>query len=219
VNDVLAEPDYLQPYLTAARRHGCGFGSLLWASPATQAARFDAFARLCELDGHSVLDAGCGRADLLDFLLARGVHPDHYTGLEAVAALADAAETKRRPHSLIVRADFVAEPARLFTGADVMIFSGSLNTLQPQSFYEVLRTAWQAAVHELAFNFLASPQLAAIDYLHWHRPFDVMEFARELGGEVEMLDDYLPGDCTIRIRKPAEPAAESAPQSTKDAPL
>src|SRR2546423_741814 len=109
--NVLAQPDYLQPYLSAVQRHGDGFGALLWASPRTQAARFDAFTRLCELDAHSILDAGCGRADLLDFLLSRSIRPDHYTGLEAVAALADTAESKRRPNSLIVRADFIAEPA------------------------------------------------------------------------------------------------------------
>src|SRR5205085_11899167 len=88
--NALTQPEYLQPYLSAVRRHGRGFGSLLWASPHTQAARFDAFVRLCALEGRSILDAGCGRADLLDFLLARGIRPDHYTGLEAVDTLADA---------------------------------------------------------------------------------------------------------------------------------
>ena len=28
-----------------------------------------------------------------------------------------------------------------------------------------------------------------------------MRFARELGNDVALLDDYLDGDCTIRIRK------------------
>src|SRR5439155_2288453 len=104
-------------------------------SPQTHAARFDALTRLCDLDERSILDVGCGRADLLDFLLARGIRPDHYLGLEAVEALADSAEQKRRPRSMIVRADFVAEPARLFAAADVIVFSGSLNTLDPQVFH------------------------------------------------------------------------------------
>ena len=66
---------YLQPYLKAAERHGAGFGSLLWASPETQAARFGAIERLGRLHGKSVLDVGCGRADLLVYLLSRGVRP------------------------------------------------------------------------------------------------------------------------------------------------
>jgi SAM-dependent methyltransferase len=194
-------PAYLQPYLTAARRHGENFASLLWASPETQAARFDAISRLCHIDGKSILDVGCGRADLLDFLLAHNIAPDHYTGLEAVEALANAAERKKSKNCLIVRADFVAEPARLLTAADVIVFSGSLNTLESHAFYSALRTAHAAAVEAVAFNFLCSPRLAGAAYLHWHRPDAVRQFAEELGGEVESLDDYLEGDCTICIRK------------------
>ena len=195
------EPPYLQPYLAAARRHGEDFASLLWASPQTQAARFDAIVRLCDIDGKSILDVGCGRADLLDFLLARKIVPEHYTGLEAVDALADAAERKNSKNCLIVRADFVAEPARLLTAADVIVFSGSLNTLDSHAFYSALRTAHAAAVEAVAFNFLCSPRLAGAAYLHWHRPGTVRQFAEELGGQVESLNDYLQGDCTIRIRK------------------
>src|ERR1700722_14791809 len=104
---VMSDPSYLEPYLIAARRFGGGFQSLLWASPKTQAARFTALARLCKLNKCSMIDAGCGRADLLDFLLARGVEPTSYTGLEAVDALADAAEAKGHAMAHILRGDFI----------------------------------------------------------------------------------------------------------------
>src|SRR5215213_2125323 len=74
-------PAYLSPYLKAASRHGAGFSSLLWASPQTQAVRFAALTRIVDLNGKSLLDVGCGRADLLDFLLAQNVRPAHYVGL------------------------------------------------------------------------------------------------------------------------------------------
>ena len=97
----------------AADKHGAGFRSLLWASPQTQAARFDAIDAIVDLNGKSVLDVGCGRADLLEFLLDRGVRPADYVGIEAVDELADAAEAKRAARSdvRIVRADFVARAA------------------------------------------------------------------------------------------------------------
>src|SRR3954447_15191682 len=72
VNPRLPVP-YLTPYLRAAAFYRDGFGSLLWASPETQAVRFEAIQRLAHLDGKSVLDVGCGRADLYDFLHARGI--------------------------------------------------------------------------------------------------------------------------------------------------
>jgi hypothetical protein len=194
-------PNYLEPYIEAARRHGPGFGSLLWASPVTQAARFDAFTRLCDFHGKSILDAGCGRADFLDFLLNRGIVPDHYVGLEAVETLAAAAERKRHRNCTIVRADFVCEPARLLVGADLVVFSGSLNTLDVESFTATVHIAFEAAGERLVFNFLSSSSLAAARFLTWHRTADVRHLAQSLTSDVQSLEDYLAGDCTVALRK------------------
>src|SRR5207237_7660557 len=91
----LAEPTYLTPYLDATQRHGAGFASLLWASPSSQAARFDAISRLYDFNKKTMLDAGCGRADLLDYLIDRWNRPQHYIGVEVMDCLADAAERKQ----------------------------------------------------------------------------------------------------------------------------
>jgi len=55
----------------------------------------------------------------------------------------------------------------------------------------------------LAFNFLSSPLLAGEPYLRWHDRCDVLRFARSLAGRdaVEVVEDYLEGDCTIAVRK------------------
>src|SRR5687767_15928369 len=95
VTVVSPDPSYLRPYRAAARAHGAGFGTLLWASPQTQAVRFDAICRLADLRGKSVLDVGCGRADLLEHLVARGIEPADYVGIEAVDELARAAEDRK----------------------------------------------------------------------------------------------------------------------------
>jgi SAM-dependent methyltransferase len=197
-----AEP-YLLPYLRAADKHGADFPSLLWASPHTQAARFDAIERLGKLHGKSVLDVGCGRADLLDFLLDRGVRPADYVGIEAVEELAAAAQAKGRRMTgvRILHADFVREPLRMFVAADVVVFSGSLNTMEDAEFYPTLRRAFDACAETLVFNFLASDYLAGKAYLRWRRPDDVVEFASKLTSNVETLDDYLPGDFTVALHK------------------
>src|SRR5689334_2350701 len=180
--DPATDPPYLAHYRRAARAHGAGFGSLLWASPSTQATRFDAIARIHPLEGKSLLDVGCGRADLLDFLRARGVRPADYIGIEAVDELADAATRKQAADVRIVHADFVREPARMFVGADVVLFSGSLNTADDEVFYSTLRRAYDAAAEALVFNYLCSPMLAGMSYLAWRSPEDVLRFARGLGG-------------------------------------
>ena len=210
VSQTVPASSYLLPYLRAAERHGSDFPSLLWASPQTQAARFDAIRRLGDLHGKSLLDVGCGRADLLDFMIRRGVRPADYTGIEAVEALAAAAEdTCMRwagVRGRVIRADFVREPLRLFAGADVVVFSGSLNTVDDGPFYTTIRRAFEAAAERLVFNFLCSTYLAGAEYLRWRRPQDVLKFAATLTGDVRALEDYLPGDFTVALAKSAEDA-------------
>ena len=190
---------YLEPYVRAAARYGAGFGSLLWASPQTQAARFDAMMRLAQFRDLNVLDVGCGRADFLDHLIARNARPAHYVGIEAVDALGDSAQKKRHRDCLIVQADFVREPARLLVGADVIVLSGSLNTLEEESFHATLRIAYDAAVRAVVFNFLSSQYLAAAEWLRWHRVEDVLAFARTLTPHVTTANDYLRGDTTVAL--------------------
>jgi len=196
-----SSPQYLQPYLEAAQRHGAAFRSLLWASPKTQAVRFEAFTRACLLEGQVLLDVGCGRADFLDFLLRSNIRPAQYIGLEAILPLADAAERKGHAIAQIIRGDFVSHPHLLEQNADAIIFSGSLNTLGTGDFLQTLRTAWNFTRRQLAFNFLCSPQLAAAAYLVWHSTEDVLEYLTTLNGQVVTDDQYLEGDCTVVVTK------------------
>jgi SAM-dependent methyltransferase len=192
---------YLQPYLRAAREHGGGFSSLLWATPKSQRLRFDAISRIYDLSGKSVLDAGCGRADLLNYLLENKIEIADYIGLEAVDALADEAEARKYPGCRIIRADFVREPVKMFVGADVVVFCGSLNTIEDAPFYETLSRAFDAATEAVVFNFLSSLALAGRDYLVWRRLEHVLGFLNRLPGEVYTLSDYLQGDCTVAVVK------------------
>lgn len=194
-------PQYLDPYERAAQRHGAGFGSLLWASEKTQAVRFAAICAMADLHGKSLLDVGCGRADFVDYLEQRKIRIASYSGIEGVPALAEVARAKRRRSYQIIETDFVAQPWRMFVGAQVVLFSGSLNTLNSAELYSTLGRAYEASGEMLIFNFLCSPNLAGAPYLSWRRADDVLRFARTLSQRVRMLDDYLNGDCTVAIGK------------------
>lgn len=190
----------MQPYLEASRRYGGGFGTLLWASAHTQKLRFEALTRLVDFRDKTVLDVGAGRGDLLEHLLERGIRPGHYYALEGVEALAEAVEQRKWADCTVVRADFVTEPQRMFVGAEVVVFSGSLNTLEPELAFEVLRRAYDAAGESLVFNFLSAPTLAAAKHLHWHTQEAMGEFVAGLSGEAIWLEDYLEGDCSVCVR-------------------
>jgi SAM-dependent methyltransferase len=194
-------PFYLFPYQQARLAGVRGFDALLWASRAGQRVRFEAIARSCPLAERRILDAGCGRADLLGHLLENGTVPASYVGLEGIPESVRAARRRRYPRCEIVRADFVLQPEALRAGADVIVFSGSLNTLARPQFYETLRAAWDAAGEWLVFNFLCSRLWCGESWLSWHRVSAVMEFCRDLGGEPRSDTSYLDGDCTVSVRR------------------
>ncbi|MEA2734359.1 MAG: hypothetical protein QOE14_810, partial [Humisphaera sp.] len=158
-------------------------------------------ATLAEPTGLTILDLGCGRADLLDFLIARGTPPRKYIGVEGVRELAEAAESKRQPDARIITADFVREPRRLEVGADVILCSGALNTIEPAEFYLTIRNAFAAAKQAFVFNFLCAELLAGTNYLRWHERRDVLKFCRSLTSDVQKHEGYIEGDCTIAMRK------------------
>ncbi len=202
IGNVLPETSYLQPYQNALRSQGDVFQSLLWASPATQEARFQALLDVQPMHDRTLLDVGCGYADFLQFLRLQGVNPMHYVGLEALPAFAQKARTKCHGHAMIVEGDFVADPIKMFVGAEIVVFCGSLNTLDRATFYKTLDRAYAATAEVLLFNFLCSPELAGRDYLTWHDPVEVLRFCRTLSANVELSDAYLSGDATVKITKP-----------------
>jgi SAM-dependent methyltransferase len=194
----MPRPQYLEPYLIAADQFGAGFGTLLWASPKTQATRFAAIARACDLGGKAILDVGCGRADFLEFLKKKRIQPASYAGIEAVEPLALAAESRGIK---IIRGDFVTNPTLLDQSADVIVFSGSLNTLHPLQFLKTLKLAWEYTRGQLAFNFLNSPRLAGKKYLSWYKLEDLLKFGEMLCDDVRFDNEYIEGDCLIVMRK------------------
>lgn len=197
-------PFYLYPYHEARQQGAKGIPALLWSSREGQRVRFEAIARSHPLAGKKILDVGCGRADLLGYLLETGTVPAHYVGMDMIPEALRAARRKRYPRCEIVAADFVCEPEKLQVGADVVVFSGSLNTLTRPRFYRTLRAAWAAAGEAMVFNFLNSRYWAGENWLIWHRRRTVLAFCRSLGGETRFDEGYLEGDCTVAARKPAE---------------
>ncbi len=178
------QPNYLQPYARAVRQHGAEFPALLWATPQTQAARFEAMAQLQDPTGLTVLDLGCGRADFLDWMIANGMRPRKYVGIEGVAELAGAAEEKGIGGAKIIRADFIREPFRTQVHADVIYCSGAFNTIEDGDFYPAVKQIFANAGRAMIFNFLCSPLLAGADYLHWRDRQNVVRFR----ADAERLD-------------------------------
>lgn len=215
----MPEPDYIAPYADATRQAGPSFQALLWHKPEAQAARFDVAIDLAPPTAKAIADLGCGLADFHARLLLRNAGHARYIGVEGVPELAAEAARRlapqgsRRAH--VITADFVADHA-LFTRlvsderADILAFSGSLNTLGQPLALEVLDRAWEALARRgrgtLVFNFLSSlcsPARLAANLGPASR-FDtpaLLAWAAQRTPALALRQDYIPGghDATLAM--------------------
>ena len=220
------KPDrsYLQPYEDATRRGGPGFESQLWMSREAQQTRFQMLDEMGYLSDRVVVDLGCGVGDFAMYLHERyQLHagqavpgfPKSYIGIEGVHAMAEHARTRLAAEGvgrvLIEPGDFVADeslPDLLVNdaGAEVFVFSGSLNTLSMDDAQRVLTRFWDALRSAgrgtLLFNFLslrhdaertpANPPAVRYD------PILMLEWAMDRTPLVSLRHAYLQGhDATI----------------------
>jgi len=210
-------PSYLKPYAAAAKVHGSGFGTLLWQSADGQAARFEVIAEMLQPTTRVFADLGCGRADLLRYLVDSGRTPRGYVGVDGIPEMSAAAQAYIRDqaiaHAECIRADFVADAGvfdRLVTEHRVQafVFSGSLNTLVQRDALALLDKAWHALPAEgvLVFNFLSNRipggDTGATGPAHRFDTLAVLDWSLERSPLVRFRHDYLGGhDATISIRR------------------
>ncbi len=151
------EQAYLHPYLEAGRQHGASFDVTLWASPASQRVRFDVLVSHCDLTGKHLLDAGCSRGDLAAYLIAHHIAFERYTGVDAMEQVIEHARSRNMPRCDFVVDDLVVHPDVLLkVKADLIFFSGTLNTMDQSMALALLDKAWQATRETLVFNFLSN---------------------------------------------------------------
>lgn len=211
------DPSYLKPYAAAAKVHGSGFGTLLWQSAEGQAARFEVIAEFIEPTTRVVADLGCGRADLLAYLVDSGRTPRGYVGVDGIPEMFEAGRAYIREHAIAhaecIRADFVADSGvfnRLVTehGVDGFVFSGSLNTLVQRDALALLDRAFGALPRGgvLVFNFLSNRipggDTGATGPAHRFDTLAVLDWSLTRSPLIRFRHDYLGGhDATIAVKK------------------
>jgi hypothetical protein len=206
--------EHLRPYTEAVEQLGATFEATLWASKSHQRTRFEVLMGMCPFEGLSVLDAGCARGDLGVFLVEHSSGVGKYIGVEGVPELVQAAKEHAPAGSFVGLGDFVSDPGSMSRvareageqdgRADVLVFSGSLNTLRTDAALEVLARAWPMSRKALAFNFLSdrcAPELRARETGPAHR-FDtrrVLDWAMSNTPAVLFRQDYFAGghDATV----------------------
>ena len=186
-------------------------------SKEAQNTRFGVLCDLGRFGGRIVADLGCGVGDFPVYMQAHRpeAFPKSYVGIEGVHAMAvharERIEGEGIGRTLIEVGDFVADeslPDLLVNdaGAEVFVFSGSLNTLSMDRAQGVLDRFWAALEQSgrgtLVFNFLslrhdkeqspANPPAVRFD------PVAMLAWALDRTPIVQMRHEYLGGhDATI----------------------
>ncbi len=199
---------YLQPYRDAQDAHGPSFNVTMWATPQTQTRRFAVFAEMLFLPGKRLLDAGCSRGDLAAYLRQHEVVYGHYHGVDGLPDVIDYARQRGLPDATFAAGDFVHQPALLAeTDPQITLISGTLNTMDDATAFEVLEHAWAGCREALAFNFLSDrcgPLATPQDYPARRLPtMRLLDWAFNRTHDVAFRQDYFPHghDATVVMRK------------------
>lgn len=182
------------------RRFGHHPHALYWSSEEIQHLRFKVLSEIGVRAGDSVLDVGCGFADLKAWLAMQGMDVE-YTGLDISPDLIGEAKRIFPTTNLYVGELFDARfLARQF---DWVLLSGALNEpYNDKGKYtkRVIREMYRLCRLGVAFNLLNADVVNAPD-LQSFSPLASFDMCKEICDDVELRTDYLENDFTLYLRK------------------
>jgi SAM-dependent methyltransferase len=162
--------------------------ALGWNSQNSQRGRFQQLARLGDFDGHSILDVGCGHADLYAYLKEN--HSDiRYTGIDYVSDFLDVAVQKYGDDS---NAHFLLGEfnAAVLPKADFVICCGALNYRNSDFDYlpRSISRLFDACTIGVGLNLLREVDFPDGILITWTLD-EVLESCRQLAPNVAVVDD------------------------------
>ncbi|MBN1269870.1 MAG: class I SAM-dependent methyltransferase [Kiritimatiellae bacterium] len=170
-----------------------------------QPLRYHVLTDLPGLQGGSILDLGCGFADLYDYLTSRGWQGE-YVGYDVAPFLVDEARRRHPDLVLEVRDILVEKPSRSF---DFIVASGVFNTRLENTDHaayveRMVETMFGLATEAVSVNFLSThvdfqkPEAFHCD------PAWIMDVAARLSRRFVLRHDYFPFEFCVQVFKNQE---------------
>lgn len=182
--------------------HGYSPQALYWENRDVQNIRFDVLFECGVKSGDSVLDVGCGFADLYHYMLAKGISTE-YTGIDLSPDMIEVAQTKSSDITLFEGDLFDFDPPD--KSVDWVMLSGALNEpLQDEGEYlrRIIPRLFRTCKKGLAFNLL-NDDFAWPDkdryILQAYKPDEVMRQLGQLSNKTLLRTDYLDVDASYFI--------------------
>jgi len=196
--------DYIERYESRLRKYGYSPAALGWGKYGRQEVRFSVLTYYAlQMMESSVLDVGCGFADLYDFLIKKGWQ-GRYTGIDIVPGLLEVA-LERHPDLDLRQVDITADAVNL-ESYDFVIASGMLNAKlklgdNQTHIVKALKSMFRHARVAVCVDFLST----YVDFKKpgsWHTdPSWALTIAKTLSRRVSLLHDYMPFEFALFIFK------------------
>lgn len=173
--------------------------ALGWLNEESQSKRFAALSEVGDLNDSSVLDIGCGHGDLKGYL-DRRFHGFRYIGIDQMPEFIAEARCLygQRPSCYFCQADFTAQS---LPRTDYVLASGVLSyrANDPDCYFAMIKTMYEAADKALAFNMLDRAKFPHHEYLTGHDSEKVLTFCKSLSPDARLVKGYLEDDFTVWI--------------------
>lgn len=182
------------------KRFGYHPHALYWSSREIQEIRFKVLAEIGVSAGDTILDVGCGFADLKSWFTQQGLDV-LYTGIDISPHLIEVAKEKNPDVCLYVgELSDCGFKAKTF---DWVLLSGALN----EPYHDKGKYAKKCIVEMfdisskgIAFNLLNAAVVKAYDLQSFDAD-ETFEFCKKITSNVQLITGYLTNDFTIYMRK------------------
>jgi len=190
-----AKQDVIDRYQARLRKFGYSPQTLGWGKDGRQEVRFGVLASCAlALPESSVLDVGCGFADLYGFLISNGWH-GRYTGIDIVPGLLEVARAQHP--DLDLREVDITGPIEGLPKHDFVIASGVFNALlaegdNPEHIRRALGAMRDLSQIAVCADFLTSYVDFREPGLWYTDPCWALDVAKQLSRRVTVRHDYMP---------------------------
>lgn len=191
-------------YSRLVEKHKFAPQALDWGSQKSQEQRFSVLIQIDQLDGMTILDLGCGLADLLSYLQRNHINVN-YTGYDITPAMIESA-CQRFPHAQLEVRDLMAQ-SDCQPQFDYVLASGIfyLRQVEPMTYLELMvRRMFALCRKGVAFNTLSAlaPQHNPGEF--YADPAQVLTMCLKITPYVVIRHDYLPHDFTVYLYRGQE---------------
>lgn len=178
--------------------------SVHWADAKNQRIRFDVLTQILERFNnkipYSILDVGCGLADLYKYFLQNNIAVE-YTGIDIVTEFITIAQ-ERYPEATFLTGNF--DTVRNDKKFDVIFASGALSFKienYKEYYFAMIQEMYRTSKKAVAFNMLLQGKHLDDAEFATYDPNEVVDFCKTFCDNVEVYTDYLPMDFTVYLLK------------------